>query len=82
MWVIVLMDPSTRRPWCTPPSLVEGDSDQTRSTAAPVRRPAGQKSARQLLSRVSSWFGGCQQSPSHTWEPRVRHRTVWSWWCR
>jgi len=84
MRVIVLMDPSTRRPWVTPRSLIEGDPDQTRSARAPVRRPAGQGLARRLLDRVSSWFGGCQQPPSDTsdtWEPGARHRTVWSWWC-
>jgi hypothetical protein len=82
MRVIVLMDPSTRRTWGTPQSLVEGDPDQTRSPAAPMRRPGGQGLARRLLGRVSSWFGGCQQLPSDTWEPSARHRTLWSWWCR
>ena len=82
MRVIVLMDPSTRRPWGTPRSLIEGDSDQTRSTATPVRRPVGQGLARRLLGRVSSWSGGCQQLPPETWEPTAHHRTLWSWWRR
>ena len=82
MRVIVLMDPSTRRTWGTPQSLLEGDPDQTRSPAAPMRRPGGQGLARRLLGRVSSWFGGCQQLPSDTWEPSARHSTLWSRWCR
>ena len=82
MRVIVLMDPSTRRTWGTPPSLLEGDSDQTRSPAAPMRRPAGQGLARRLLGGVSSWFGGYEQPPSTTWEPTAHHRTLWSWWRR
>jgi len=82
MRVIVLMDSSTRRTWGTPRSLIEGDSDQTMSTAAPVRRPAGQGLARRLLGRVSSWFCSCQQPPSNIWEPSARHRAVWSRWCR
>ena len=82
MRVIVLMDPSTRRPWGTPPSLIEGDCDQTSNTATPVRRPAGQGLARRLLSRVSSWFHGHAQLPSDIWEPPARHRTLWSWWCQ
>jgi hypothetical protein len=82
MRVIVLMDPSTRRTWGMPQSLLEGDPDQTRSTGAPVWRPAGQGLARRLLGRVSSWFGGCEEHPSDTWEPSGRHRMLWSWWCR
>ena len=93
MRVIVLMDPSTRRTWGTPPSLVEGDPDQTTSTAAPVRHPAGQGLARRLPGRMSSWIGSFEQPPSGTWrrirasrrnpwEPSARHRAVWSWWCR
>jgi hypothetical protein len=79
MRAIVLMDPSTRRTWGTPRSLVEGDADESRSTAAPVRRPGGQGLVRWLLGRVSS----CQQLPSGTWEPSARHRRLWrSWWCR
>jgi len=82
MRVIVLMDPSTRRTWGTPPSLVEGDPDRARSAGARVRRPAGQGLARRRLSQVSSWFGGCHQLSSDPWEPSARHRTLWSWWCR
>jgi hypothetical protein len=82
MRVIVLMDPSTRRTWGTPRSLLEGDADQTRSTATPVRRPAGQGLARRRLGRVSSWSSGCQQPPPETWEPSAGHRMLWSWWRR
>jgi hypothetical protein len=93
MRVIVLMDPSTRRTWGTPASLLEGAPDKAWSARARVRRPAGQGLARRLLGRGSSWIGSCEQPPSGTWrrvrasrrdpwEPSARHGTVWSWWCQ